>query len=528
MRWCNLSIVALVVAALPALGIAQVVQNNIGQSLDANYQIGSGGYNSVNGGMGGVNSQLIVNGQVSGLAYFHGRVPIEASDQLRMPVPSAALGDFVRTSVGLPQVLTGSGYHSVAYYNPGTTAFGVRGIMGGLTPPGSNTAIGQIIAVAINRIYSEVTEAYQPLVTAGAGAPSPIAYETTIPGTQVNIVSRPGSIALFGVPQYAQGTEVAMEIRRFLQNDGRGNPSSGVPAAPIESMDNTIWQPGQNLPDNGLQIGGQQTLGSTNVRDIAGSTPGGKPGALGPSNQDAYLDLLTSLQKQMREEKEQKAPLVAPGKLPEEVYPPGAPKHGQKNTSTNPSENPSDRVEQPLVERDKAGIIIHGLAGRSADLFNRYMNRAKRLMADRKYFDAAKDYELAEIADSNNPMAYLGATVAYFTAGEPYSAAIQLRKAMGLLPPLMETRVDIDSMVNPEDFQAQLTAMDHRLANAGATPEPMLLFVAAFMHRNAGKLDSARADAKRLLDAKGDPIFQAYANYLLTGQRPTTHPTTKK
>ena len=518
MRWLYPLMIAGALIWAPSMLVGQVAQNNVGQSLDANYRIGSGGYNTVNGGQGGVNSQLYINQQVTGLAAFRGQVPIEATNQLRVAVPSSALGDFVRTSVGVPQAITNTAYSTAAYYNPSRTVFNVQGIMSGLASPGSNSALGQLGPAAVQRIYSEVTQAYQPILPPTQKVNTNLLYsQTGVMAPPTSIVSRPGANALFGVPQYVQGTELALEVRRFLQGGTREKGPSG--------------QPGEQE----LNIGGQETLGGMDTRELATSTRGGKMGAAPLANQDAYLDLLLTLQKQIQAQKSKVEP-VRPGELPSET----TPGRGVKPPAKEPGEttpgsaapgtgNPYSGGSKPLVERDKSGIVIHGLAGLSPDTFNMYMNRAKTLMKEGKYYDASQEYELAAIVDRTNPLAPLGACMSIFTAGEPFSAAIHLRKAMSLLPPLMETRVDISSMVKMEDFEAQLRTLEQRIANEPGRIDPLLAYVSAFMHQNMGQTDQAKAAAKMLRDTNTkDTIFLAYANYVLTGQRPTSQPANKK
>lgn len=514
-------------AAFPFMVSAQVVQRNTGQSLDANYQIGSGGYNTVTGGQGGVNTQLFsqnyITGQVYGLGGFQGTVPIEATNQLRVAVPSAALGDFVRQTVGVPQVLTNTTYAPTAYYNPSNTVFNVQGIMSGLTTPGGSAALGQGSAVAVQRIYSQVTQAYLPILPPQPGVvPTMTSPQGTAMATSMNtanVVSRPGANALFGVPQYVQGTELALEVRRFLEFGGQAKQPSATPGQESE-----------------LTVGGQVTLGGTDAGELARSTRGGKQGVFQP-NQDAYLDLLLTLQKQLLARDKSKVAPGRPGEQPAETTP-GAGNQGEKQPGGTPEKTPGATVPgtgtpysgggRPLVEQDKSGIVIHGLAGLSPDSFNLYMNRAKNLMKQGKYYDASQEYEQAEVVDRSNPMAPLGAGMAIFTAGEPFSAAIYLRKAMSLLPPLMETRLDVGSMVKMADFETQLRLLDQRIAAGNSRMDPLLLYVSAFMHQSIGQTGQAKAAAKLLQESNTkDKIFQAYATYVLTGQRPTSQPATK-
>ena len=93
----------------------------------------------------------------------------------------------------------------------------------------------------------------------------------------------------------------------------------------------------------------------------------------------------------------------------------------------------------------------------------------------------------------------------------------------------METRLDIGSMVKMEDFAAQLKILDQRIANQTGQIDPMLLFVSAFMHQNMGQTAEARKAAKMLNESNTkEKIFHAYANFVLTGQRPTSQPATEK
>jgi hypothetical protein len=392
-----------------------------------------------------------------------------------------------------------------------------------LTTPGGSAALGQSSPVAIQRIYSQVTQAYQPILPPQPGmAPTMLSPEGAAMGTTMNVASRPGANALFGVPQYVQGTELAMEVRRFLEYGGQEKQPTATPGLNPE-----------------LPIGGQETLGGAN-QELANSTRGGKPGAFQP-NQDAYLDLLLTLQKQLLSQGKAKVEPVLPGTLPPEETTPGTGNQGEKHPGVEPgvtpektpgatvpgSTTPYSGGSKPLVEGDKSGVVIHGLAGLSPDSFNLYMNRAKIQMKEGKYYDASQEYEQAEVVDRSNPLAPLGASIAIFTAGEPFSAAIYLRKAMSLLPPLMETRLDVGSMVKLDDFEAQLRLLDKRLANPTGKTDPLLLYVSTFMHQSLGQTGQAKASAKLLQESNTrDKIFQAYATYVMTGQRPTSQPAT--
>ena len=104
-------------AAVAVAGLAGAAGGQLrpvagGRALDANFQVGSGGWNTTVRSPLGVSSQLYVDGQVTGLGNFRGTVGYNAPNQLHMTVPSAALSDFERRSVGISEVMGGAGYEA--------------------------------------------------------------------------------------------------------------------------------------------------------------------------------------------------------------------------------------------------------------------------------------------------------------------------------------------------------------------------------------------------------------------------------
>lgn len=500
------------VAAMSVVAQAQVVQLNTGQSLDANYQIGSGGYNTVVGGVGGVNSQLIAQRQVTGLAAFHGR-SIAAPNELGVTSPTAGIDQFLRESVGVRQAVQGSNYLPTPYYNPNLTVFNVPAVTSGLTPPGTNAPMGGV--AAIQRVYSDVTQDYRILSApvTGVGITPQLMPGNPLPGP-IMAITRPGSTALFGVPEFLKRQQLAQELVADVQR------SAASGASPTE-IENPVITGQYNSEDRmrgtGPQVGGQRTLGSTNRADVRQELSAGTRGGIAgmpPANQDVYVDLLLGLQEQRRTAGIRG---VRPG-----ITPPGEVK-GQEPGEIRPGE-PKLPGSANLIETGPEGVIIHGLAGRHKDMFNTYMTRAQELLKHGRYYDASKQFEFAIIANGDNPMARLGAGLAIFAAGEPYSAGIQIRQAMQMFPPLMETRVDYKSMMSIDDFNKSLEILARRIEKETA-PDSLLLFLGAYMNQSAGQTAAARKYAQMLKDGgTTDRLFLGYAGYVLTGKLPTTLP----
>jgi tetratricopeptide (TPR) repeat protein len=178
-------------------------------------------------------------------------------------------------------------------------------------------------------------------------------------------------------------------------------------------------------------------------------------------------------------------------------------------------------ANNPLVETKGSEVLIHSLAGAGKDSFNLFMASAQGKMKDGKFYAASRDYELALTINPSNPLALEGAGLAKFAAGEPYTAAFELSRAIEVFPPLMETRLDVAKFVDEKTFSSRLAALDERLSAGPDRQETLLLMLATFLHQNAAQTDKAKAYAQLLKDApKATKLMQTYADYVLTGKKP--------
>jgi hypothetical protein len=144
-----------------------------------------------------------------------------------------------------------------------------------------------------------------------------------------------------------------------------------------------------------------------------------------------------------------------------------------------------------------------------------------------KFYEAAGEYETAIAMNATNPLAYVGITFASLSAGETHTAAVQLRRAMELFPPIMETRYDVPRIVAVEALKREMNRLDGRLDEGEKKAEPGLYALSVFMHLNTGQTAAARQMAERLkAAAPEDKLFSAYATYVLNGTLPgqTTRP----
>jgi len=473
---------------------SQVTQLPVGQSLDANPQMGSGGYNTVVGGYGGVNPQLVVTGQVSGLAYFHGTTLI-AANQLRIVPPSATFDTFLRQSVGVGQALNYGAYATVPFYSPAQTIYDVPGARINVTPSTNTVPISAAGAEAIQRAYMEAQQQYQLLLPVN----NPTNVQQATPRQvelRVDLISKPGAAAVFGIPEQSRREALARELQEA------GNLSEQLRQANPNQLDQR-YDPAQRA-ENGPPIGGQQTLGGSQQQDLAASTRGGTRN-IPQVNQDIYIDLLMA----MREQREEKQPPIA----------------GQ------PRVKRPVRPGEAIVETKDNQVVLHGLAGRSNDMFNQFMSQGQAGLKVGKYYEAARNFEQAGIINTTNPMARVGQGVALLGAGEYYTAGAQFRRAMEIFPPLMETHLDLAAMMSKDDLAKRVEDVTKR-ASEDDPGNTLLVFLAAYLNYNQsvdypkqGYDTLAKQFAKKLetrVDAA--PVMRAFAVYVQTGKIPKALP----
>jgi len=506
------------VFCLSAGGAGQVYQIQGGNVLDANPQVGAGGYNRPVPSGPDFSSQLYVTGQVSGLGAFHGRMAYFAADQLHLNLPSAQLSDFDRRAVGLPQVLAGQPYLPSAYRERTTTLLRMDDILAGRTLPGTGAAVPPTAASVTSelgrRLYVDALSDYSPLsspVTGAALAPQ------------------------FGAGSVSQRTGHATPGGRILL------PTAITPAAPAlgastgmsterdlfglpRSEDQTALA--RELYAQARQYGLRDTRVDARV-DANAPTGAGEPVAIKPaatsvvptptdmeptSGQDAFLDVLWQLNRRR--------------KLLEATSQPA----GTTPLDANAFSAAPSVTRLPGSSLVEAGpdnrIVIHALAGQSKDLFNLRMGKARERLQSGRYYDAADLYETASLVDTRNPLARIGMGLSLLGAGESLSAAHQLERALAVFPPIAQTRLDLDRVMGEKAVESQLRLLEERIARADPDTRKMLQFLATFLYYNAGQDDKAKTYAEKLRDvAAPDSIVRSYAEAVLRAKgEPETAP----
>lgn len=498
---------------------AQVRQRNSGQALDANPQVGSGGYNTVVGGDRGVNTQLTrgnryITGQVSGLANFRGQVEYSAADALNLDVPTASsLGSFRRQSVGIDDVLGGRTFRTNVYREPSRTTLSPGEVQRGTQASDLlkqersllDTDAGERLYTATRDRYTLMTgDQGQLLSTSDREELSadrvPRAESTRRGGDERRRdllgrqVSQPGAGALFSVLRSRDRQELARELSGLPmfadeenQRDAKIDPLTGRPVSADDRIKESSRRPYALLDDpNAETRGGEEG-----------------PGPLEQSttryylqrNQDVFLEVMARLAEARGEAELQ-----------------------WMRTTVEKTE------QGPRVEFDKAeGLKVNTLAGAGSDLFNKNMQRAQEHLRKGRYYDAAGRYELAAVADARNPMARVGMALALTAADETVSAAFHLEKAIALYPDIAKVKFDLPDMLGKkavEDIRKRFEKRsdreyDHR-SQAGR------LLVQTFLQENLGNHAEAKKFAEELLEIEAaSKTEQAYATFISTGKWPT-------
>jgi tetratricopeptide (TPR) repeat protein len=552
------------VQAFAALAFAQVQPVRTGQSLDANYQMGSGGYNRVNGGVGGVNSQLYVNGQVTGLNSFQGRHNV-VMNQLQMNVPSNDLSTFTKQSVGTTDVLNQRVYQVSPYYSPSVLVNSAQTIAaaGGFAPNQAGYVPGRYIDnSAAQKLFIEATADYKPLMpdlsrANGSAAALIVPVEGGSPSAPrpdqmfaTPAGARPGASALFAAPSAQERDKLANELlnvdRRIdfsldAQASGANGPGNNTDQS-AGASNQGLNQPGntQQMQSRSQSPADATALRNQNSLNKANQQPGRNEIINVPQNQDVFVDMLIGLRQSKTGQASPRAGNQTPANAQNQgadltQAQPGSPAGAADGSLRRPGvwkgqDTPADASDmlnygtgaKSRVEYIPGkGVIVHSLAGTGNDMFNRQMASAEISMKAKKFYDAAEQYRTAAAVNPSNPLAWVGMGISLLAAREPSSASISFQRAMTAFPPLMEVRLDVNSMLNAEIFRTQLFMLDQRIDTGPDANNQSLLFLAAYLHYSVGQDDIAK-DLARRLQAKSpeSAVISSFVEFILTGKRP--------
>ncbi len=485
-RWLMLAALAVLFAA--TLSSAQVRPVQDGRALDANPMVGARGTNT------GIstsrfNSNLYVTGQVTGLGRFRGGVPYRAENQLGITLPSAAtISNFLAESVGVGDVTYGRPLTTSPYFDRQRTIVSrqQRDFSESLRV---GVPIENLSDTTRRELYLDASEGYQGIQGAGEGAialPPGRTYDQgsesilspatrDMRGASGRLASRiaapvPG---LMGLQEAEDRYRLAREITE-LDPEAARSPILDIGQAtgrrkPVEeSLADPASNPMESSPGQSSQGAGQ--------------------------DQDTFVEVMKHLRLKRLQEQGQDVP-------------------GRQEPLS------ADANVRIGSERE---VVIERLAGKSSDALNTYMRTAESQLQQGRFYEAADLFKRAGYRDPSNPLPQVGAGLALFAAGEPVSAADQIRRAFAEFPALMETRISAEQMLPGGALRKQLRQLEDLMEKDVHRDDPEMLLMASFLSKATGQSAQARQYARRLSEAgKGDRLYKAYSQYLLTGKRPS-------
>jgi tetratricopeptide (TPR) repeat protein len=351
----------------------------------------------------------------------------------------------------------------------------------------ASVPIESLDATTRRNLYADLNRGYEQMLGVGQDAltvPRPPAggLQTSPPSQGQTIRVRPqlsrpvgyGQGSLFGLTAAEDRYRLAREISQ-VDRDPRED-------AQPDRIDVFESIPAPEPVDLNEPIGRQQpSLGQEP------ETPQADLRRPSPAGQDVFLDMMRTLKRQRQ-----------PGAQPE----------------------PDQQTSEQVAATGK-GVLVQSLAGKGRDAVNYYMRGGQNQLRNGQYYEAANMFRNAARQDANNPLPKVGAGLALFAAGEPNSAAEQIRDALQRFPAVMEARIASANMVPQSDLKRQMQELEKKMQRDDLQRDPKMLLLTTFMYRNTGQHAKARSFARKLRDLTDDKLMEGYADYILTGRRPS-------
>lgn len=471
----------LTLATCPAFGQG-AVPGMQGAALDANPGVGYSRYNTPIPQQQ-YNANLYVTGQVSGLAGFRGDVPYRADNQFRGDLNSTSLSTFLAQSVGMDEVRRGRPYVSSPYFDPNLTIVSRQNYDVDRRPGAVSVPTEYLGRNTRRQLHAELNQGYETLLGLSEKAvalPRPLASgdgQQVAPHAAGQVtrlrpeLSRPQPYAqgsLFGLSAAEDRYRLAREIsqvNRPDEDDGQQDLINSIPAPKPIDLNQPVVDP-------------ENPLGTQDDREVERT----------PAGQDVFLDMMRQI----------KARRMGSARI-----------------------DPQDSTEgSSEVASTGSDVIVQSLAGRGNDTVNYYMRGGQNQLRTGNFYEAANMFRNAARQDASNPLPKIGAGLALFAAGEPASAAGEIKDALQRFPAVMEARVASANLLPQGDLTRRMQGLEQKLKRDDMQKDPDMLLLATFMYQNTGQRTKARVVARQLKEvAEGNKLLEGYADYILTGKR---------
>lgn len=487
-------------------------ESGAGRALDANNQVGSGGFNqpaqSQYGFDYGQRANEIITGNVTGLAGFQGISPIVANNAFRVGLPSAGLAQFRATSVGLPDVRSGfltggpGSYYDTQQIIPDAGSYARSVNLPGSTflsspyrrppMPYERELQQQFLIRDPSDTRLQANQSIAPRTRQ-----TPIVPGTS--GSSITDTSRVSPFAnaagssIFGTPSLAQPLSLNANPQSIYPIDfhspsaGRLNPPGNRPDQRLAS-DTPIGMrkslTNESRPDDPFSPMGSGDL--TERGPLAGPVLNqGPPGPDGIPLQssikttaltggDRFLDMVAAVQaaqsdgikdlgfiaraKSNSPNSDEKS-FTENGSTELSVTPPAksdspAPKTGSVSDMASAAKWVSSTLDDP----------IKTFTGRYQGKLNDNMVAAEDALHRGQYYSAARFYEIASNIDPSNPLPLLGRGHALTAAGDYMSAVVSIERGIARFPQIAAFRIDLPAIVGRHDvFDIRRADLESRL-----------------------------------------------------------------
>ncbi|MCG3180176.1 MAG: hypothetical protein BIFFINMI_02533 [Phycisphaerae bacterium] len=517
MKTLTATALSFLLAAASAWG--QVGQVQDGHALDANPNASGSRVNSPVSRYDFNRGNLLVTGQVGGGQSFRGYVPYSALNQYQGSLGSSSLYDFTRDSVGLPEVNRPGGYN---FANPAPTyQFNSRTVFGA---QGLHTSAWS--GDTYRTSQSVVNPFAQPRYIT---TPAATAADRWLPTSRTNVA--PEELGLSDLQVLRQrNLQLQQEWENQIYNATAGESATAqanathsfnartLPPRPEDSLAaQTRIQEG---PWADALVQAQIQRDQYRMTAPADQQPGGlapsplaqqpPPAAQTPAAQqpqpqvtpgeDIYTDLIRQAQSLLA--KEQPTPPQQPNPTPADPTSPAAQvPDPQAEPGDDGNPQPPEITVKTAEELLNLGLQYNSFASRKPGAANAQIEQAEQLIRQGRYYKAIDCLEGARGMDPANPLIFLRMSHAYVGAGEFFSAALNLDRAMDIFPSVASIRTDLVAALGSEgESFADRLAQLKRLALAGVRPDPRLFTLLCYLQYAAGRQDQAADTARFLLD----------------------------
>ena len=433
---------AVLVALSATVALAQVRQVQLGGGMDANPQVGTGGSNMPVPGYVPINGNDIMTGNVSGLAYFHGRAGSTSPYQFQGNLGSSNLSNFARQSAGGPYGMPQT------YYLPSSVVSSSQGAMHS-APMGGGFDSSLIPRTSL----SPVSSPYQ----INAATPSQV-INLAVPSARID-AGRPGTV--LSSPIFVLRTTELPTQRPDI-----GVPASAPAAMPAPGEDSAKPTPNPAMVEGAVNAGRDERIGGqseevklalvsenylklaeelkANGAPVAGNPQPAAGGTSRPGmgTAGADIDPLTGMPRQMAT----LPPLPSAGGGRGAGIP--SSRKAEPAPSAKALADMSD-IELTAGGKVKPVKLAAAVGGGTGTMVSGYemMLRAERNLKEAKFLDAAESYQAALSLKPADPLALVGRAHAEMGGGLYSAAAYDLKFVYTRKPELVAVKYDVDSFI---------------------------------------------------------------------------------